>query len=204
MKGEGNYTGSKKVNFQIIKNVSGVKAASAGYDSVKVSWEKVAGVTGYKVYRADSKNGKYKCVKTVKGEKTTSYKDKKLTAGKTYYYQVKPYLGKKEGSASKKVSAKPVPTKVAISSVKNSGAKTVAVKWKKVSGASGYEIYSATSKNGKYKKVATVKKGGTTSCKNTKLKKGKTYYYKVRAYCTVNGKKVYGKYSEVKSVKVKK
>lgn len=204
VKGKGNYTGSKKVNFQIIKNVSGVKAASAGYDSVKVSWEKVTGVTGYKVYRADSKNGKYKCVKTVKGEKTTSYKDKKLTAGKTYYYQVKPYLGKKEGSASKKVSAKPVPAKATLSSVKNSGSKTVTVKWKKVSGASGYEIYSATSKNGKYKKVATVKKGGTTSCKHTKLKKGKTYYYKVRAYRTVNGKKVYGKYSEVKSVKVKK
>ncbi len=202
--GKGNYTGSKKVNFTIIKNVSGVKAASAGYNSVKVSWEKVSGVTGYKVYRAESKNGKYKCVKTVKGEKATSYKDGKLTTGKTYYYKVKPYLDKKEGSFSKVVSAKPVPAKAAISSVKNSASKTATVKWKKVSGASGYEIYSATSKNGKYKKVTTIKKGGTVSYKNTKLKKGKTYYYKVRAYRMVDGKKIYGAYSSVESVKMKK
>ncbi len=202
--GKGNYTGSKTVNFTIIKTVSGVKAASAGYNSVKVSWEKISGVTGYKVYRAGSKNGSYKCVKAVKGEKTTSYKDGKLTTGKTYYYQVRPYLGKKEGAASKAVSAKPVPAKAAISSVKNSASKTAKITWEKVSGASGYEIYSATSKNGKYKKVTTIKKGGTVSYKNTKLKKGKTYYYKVRAYRTVNGKKVYGAYSSVKSVKIKK
>lgn len=204
VRGKGNYTGDKTVNFQIVETVSGVKASSAGYNSVKVSWEKVSGVTGYKIYRADSKNGKYKCVKTIKGEGKTSCKDAKLTTGKTYYYQVKPYLGKEEGSASKTVSAKPVPEKVTLSSVKNSKSKTVTVKWKKVSGASGYEIYSATSKNGKYKKVATVKKGRTTSYKNTKLKKGTTYYYKVRAYRTVNGKKVYGNYSGLKSVKIKK
>ena len=86
----------------------------------------------------------------------------------------------------------------------HSASKTAKITWEKVSGASGYEIYSATSKNGKYKKVMTIKKGGTVSYKNTKLKKGKTYYYKVRAYRTVNGKKVYGAYSSVKSVKIKK
>ncbi len=202
--GKGNYTGSKTVNFTIIKIVSGVKAASAGYNSVNVSWKKVSGVAGYKVYRAGSKNGSYKCVKTVKGDENTNYKDGKLTTGKTYYYQVRPYLGKKEGAASKVVSAKPVPAKAAISSVKNSASKTAKITWEKVSGASGYEIYRATSKNGQYKKVTTIKKGGTVSYKNTKLKKGKTYYYKVRAYRTVNGKKVYGAYSSVKSVKIKK
>lgn len=132
---------------------------------------------------------------------TVSYADNKKAGKATVTVKGKGnYTGsKKEGEASKTVSAKPVPAKAALSSVKNSASKTATVKWEKVSGASGYEIYRATSKNGKYQKVTTVKKGGTTSYKNTKLKKGKTYYYKVRAYRTVNGKKVYGAYSEVKA-----
>lgn len=160
-------------------------------------------MTGYKVYRSGSSDSGYKCVGTITDGKTTSYKDTKLTTGKTYYYQVRAYLGEQEGSASKAVSAKPVPAKVRLALVKNSASKTVTVKWKKVSGASGYEIYSATKKKGKYKKTATVKKGSTVSYKHKKLKKKKTYYYKVRAYRTANGKKVYGSYSNIKSVKVR-
>ena len=73
----------------------------------------------------------------------------------------------------------------------------------KVSGVSGYEVYRAASKNGKYKKVTTVTKASKVTYTNKNLKTGKKYYYKIRTYKTVNGKKVYGEYSAVKSVKVK-
>lgn len=63
----------------------------------------------------------------------------------------------------------------------NSSKKTVTVTWKKVKGATGYVVYRATKKNGKYKAVKTIKKASTTKFKNKKLKKKKTYYYKVRA-----------------------
>ena len=39
---------------------------------------------------------------------------------------------------------------------------------------------------------------------NKNLKKGKTYYYKIKAYKKVNGKKALGQFSAVKSVKIKK
>ena len=57
--------------------------------------------------------------------------------------------------------------------------------------------------NGKYTLVKTVKSGDTTSYTNTSLTKGKTYYYKVKAYKVVNGSNIYSDYSSVKSVKVK-
>lgn len=67
-------------------------------------------------------------------------------------------------------------------------------KWDKCVGVTGYEVYRSTSKTGTYTKVGTV---SATSFKNTGLKSGKTYYYKVRAYKTVGSTKLYGAYSSV-------
>ena len=54
-----------------------------------------------------------------------------------------------------------------------------------------------------YSKIKTITKNSTVSYVNSSLTKNKTYYYKVRAYRTVNGKKIYSSYSVAKSVKVK-
>ena len=82
--------------------------------------------------------------------------------------------------------------------------RTAVISWKKVKGASGYEVYRSTKKNGKYAAVKTINKGKTVTFTNKNLKKGKTYYYKVRAYKVVSGKKVYGKFSTIKKIKFKK
>ena len=75
--------------------------------------------------------------------------------------------------------------------------------WKKVSGASGYVIYRKTGKKGSYKKIKTVKNRKTTKYTDKTVKKGKTYYYRIRAYTLVDGKKVYGSYTQGIKVKVK-
>jgi lactocepin len=80
----------------------------------------------------------------------------------------------------------------------------VSVTWKKVDGATGYKIYRANSASGKYKVVKTIKSGKTVKWTNSKLKKGKTYRYKIKAYRTVDGKKVYSpSYSAVVKAKAK-
>ena len=81
---------------------------------------------------------------------------------------------------------------------------SVTVKWNKVKNADGYVVYRATKKNGKYAAVKTINKGKTVTFTNKNLKKGKTYYYKIKAYKKVNGKKALGQFSAVKSVKIKK
>ncbi len=201
--GIANYTGTAKTTFKIVNKVNNVKAASAGYNSVKLSWDKLNNATGYKIYRAEKKDGSYKCIKTISDKDTTTYTDKKLTCGKKYYYKVAPYKSSTVGKKSSAVSAKPSLAKPKSVAATAKGSKTVNVSWKKVSGASGYEVYRADSKKGTYKKVATIKKGSTVSYKNKKLKKGTTYYYKVRAYRTVGKKKVYSSYSSVVSAKAK-
>jgi GH25 family lysozyme M1 (1,4-beta-N-acetylmuramidase) len=75
--------------------------------------------------------------------------------------------------------------------------KTVTLKWKKVSKASGYEIYRATKKNGEYELKKKVQKNSKVSYQDKKLTKGKKYYYKIRAYRIVNGKKQYSSYTKV-------
>lgn len=120
----------------------------------------------------------------------------KLSRSKTYYIKV----SGEEGTYKLGVSATS-PSSVKTTSTES---KEVTVKWSKLDRATGYEIYRAESKKGSYKKIATVKKASTVSYTDTKsLKKGKTYYYKVRAYVKVNGKTYYSDYSSVKSVKVK-
>lgn len=182
-----------------------VKVSSNSYNSNKLSWNKVKGASGYEVLRATSKTGTYKSVKTITSGSTVSYTDKSLATGTTYYYKVRAYrtVDKKKvySSYSSVVSAKPV---LKTPSVKlTSGSKKATIKWEKISGASGYEVYRATSKSGKYSKIKTITKNSTVSYVNSSLTKNKTYYYKVRAYRTVNGKKIYSSYSVAKSVKVK-
>lgn len=97
----------------------------------------------------------------------------------------------------------PIPN-VTVVSVKNVKPKSVRLKWHKMQDISGYEICRSRLYDGNYKCVKTIKNPKTVIYKNKKLKKKKTYYYKIRAYKIVNGEKVYGSYSNQYYVKIKK
>ncbi len=62
-----------------------IKVSISGTSNVKVKWSKVEGAKKYKIYRATSAKGKYKKVGT---SKTTSFINKDLSRGKTYFYKV--------------------------------------------------------------------------------------------------------------------
>ncbi len=106
--------------------------------------------------------------------------------------------GKKQSTSNKTVKA---PSKVKLTSAKNGKGKKINVKWKKVTGAKGYQLQYALNKKFKKKKSIQTKK---TKYTIKKLKKKKTYYIRVRAYKMNGRKKVYGKWSKVKKVKIKK
>ena len=66
-----------------------IQKATAGSKNAKLSWKKVKGATGYKVYRSTKKNGKYKKVKTITKKSLVTFKAKK--SNKKYYYKVVVY-----------------------------------------------------------------------------------------------------------------
>lgn len=185
-----------------IKNLETPKMMTVigNHNVITFKWNLVSDADGYQVYRKVN-SGKWKAVKTTK---ETAYKDKDTKAGYKYSYIVKAYKfidGKKvySGYNKKGLSGK-LNTTVSLKTNNN----TVSVSWKKTNGASGYYIYRATSKNGKYSKIKTITNGKTLKYTDKKVKLGKTYYYKVIPFKKISGKSVKSASSEIKSIVLKK
>lgn len=90
----------------------------------------------------------------------------------------------------------------AIKSV-NSGKKSIKIKWKKVSGVSGYQLQYATNKSFKKGKKITIKSNSTTVRTIRKLKNKKKYYVRIRTYKVSNNKTIYSKWSATRNKKTK-
>ena len=96
----------------------------------------------------------------------------------------------------------PKPKKVKVKSVKP-GKRQAVISWKKAAYADGYEIWMRMEKKA-FKKVKKTS-AKRTSVKIKKLKKGKKYTFKVRAYRKdVSKKEIYGAFSKTKTIKIKK
>lgn len=175
--------------------------SKTNYTTLTIKWNKIAGATGYKVYRSTSENGEYERIATLGGNDTLSYKNTGLTCGKVYYYKIRAYRTvdgtKYHGSYSNAKKSFSRPTKVKITDETNYNGTSITLYWKKSNGAEGYQVYRSTSKEGTYTLVKIIKSGSTLKWKDTDLSKNKNYYYKVRAFCETNGNKAYGLYSDV-------
>lgn len=159
--------------------------------SVDATWTKQSGVSGYQYIIRDSRN------KIKKNEKSTygTRADCKIKNNMLYTLTVRAYTdinGKKYyGAWSDKAY---LFTQPEISKLSIKG-KKLTVKWKKISGVTGYDVYVSTKKNKGYKKVKAVnaKKSSVTvtKVKKAKINKKKTYYVYVVAKKKV-GKRIYG------------
>ena len=78
--------------------------------------------------------------------------------------------------------------------------KKAVLTWKSAGTGFKYEVYTSKKLSGGFKKSKTVKK---TKATIKKLKSGKTYYIRVRAFKTIDEKKVYTQFSNVVKVKAK-
>ena len=177
--GKGNYTGTISKTFTINKR----SVSTLSYNSLSTrtyTGKAIKPSITVKYGKTTLKNGR---------DYTLSY-GKNVATGKG---TVK-ITGKGNYSGTITRSFKIVPKKPSVSIKAGKGSLKVTAK---ATGASGYQIAYATSAKGKLKYVTS----GTS--KTLKLSRNKTYYVKVRAYKTIDGKKYYGAYSTLKPSKTK-
>lgn len=152
-----------------------------------------AGAEGYQVYRRKGNR------EVLIGEGTgTVFYDENPVSGRVFYFA----KAVKGSSISATGSEKSItlPKTTAKVTAKAKGKKTVTLKWKKVSGATGYLVYRSTKKDSGYQRIAVLKKGTKTAYTDKKgLKKGKKYFYRI---ITVK-RKTYSPAKKAKAVKVK-
>lgn len=180
-----------------------------GSNRISFKWKQAKGADGYQIYQYNSKTKKYERMKTVLDPKVTSYTSKTLSYGTTYSFKIRAFQvnedGKRTyGSFGPVVKATTAPARPSSLTVKSSRKKEAAVSWKKVKGATGYQIYRSTSSKGTYKRIKTTMGNSAIKYTDKTVSSRRTYYYKVRAF-SVNssGKRIYGNFTSVKRVKVK-
>ena len=169
-------------------------AAANKAGGINVAWKKVSGAAGYKIYRND------KLAKTITDVNTVSWGDTKATTnGTKYVYKVVAYTdaGISDNSASVTIYRLDRP---AISSLTNSAAGKMTVKWGKNAKATGYQVqYSTTSTFDSYKTV-TITSNTTVSKTISSLTEGMTYYVRVRSYLKADSVNYYSMWSAVKTL----
>ena len=190
---------SKTVTIKVVPAATASLAAENQATGIKLTWKKVTGANGYKVYRGTT------LIKTITSGSTVTFADAKAnTNGTKYTYKVvaKGTTGDSTLSRSRVIYRVARPT---VSSVTNTAASKMTLKWGKNAKATGYVIHYSTDKTFKSgNKSVTVTSASTVSRVIAGLTKGKTYYVRIRTYKTVGSAKYWSMWSAARSVKISK
>lgn len=200
------YVYTNVITKYTLGDVENFTAQTASYKTIKLSWDKVDGADGYIIYRSTSKDSGFKRLKTIKDPSITSVINKQdVKMGVRYYYKAVPFVTEASGrfignetavsSAVAKIGAV-----TDFTAQNNDGA--IKLSWNKATDADGYIIYRSETAVGGYVRHVTLTSGSRTSVNITKyIEVGKEYYFKIKPYKVIDGKKcstgVYGPVSAV-------
>lgn len=206
--GDGGKTEPVDVPAIITVNKTTISKVENKATGVKLTWKKVSDATGYVVYRKNSGSKSWKKIKIVKGASKTTYTDSTVKSkhGTVYSYRIESYKSvngqtAKAVSKEKKILRLTAPTKLKIANQKG---RKLSVTWKKQKKISGYQIQYSTGKAfAKGTKMTNIVKSSDKAVIK-KLKKGKTYYVRIRSYQKSGSKKTYSAWSSYTKVKIKK
>lgn len=180
--------------------VSGIKVSARTEKSITLSWYRIADCESYTVYQYDSALKDYKPVGKTDGN-TNSLKISNLKQGLSYKFTICANKQNRQCEPSDAFSAVTVPKKVSNKSAKSKKSRRIIYSFKKVN-ATGYQYQWSTHRNFKSNFLTKNTKSTKVTIKTAQSRR--RYYVRVRAYKTERGgKKIYGKWSNVKSVRVK-
>lgn len=190
---------SKTVTIKVVPAATASLSAANQATGIKLTWKKVTGANGYKVYRGST------LIKTITSGSTVTFTDTKAnTNGTKYTFKVVAKAATGDSTLSKSISTYRV-ARPTISSLVNTATRKMTIKWAKNAKATGYQIQYSTGKTfASGTKTITVANASTVSKVVTSLTKGKVYYVRMRTYKTVGSVKYYSVWSAVKSIKISK
>lgn len=203
------YIGNYNTSVKIETTVGAINPRVSAYANnfVTLTWDKQTAANGYEVFKYDASSKKYVLYKNITNPNTNTCKVTGLASNKKYSFKVRAYQiddsEKTYASFGAVVSQYTSIAKPKLNSAKSTSKKKIKASWSKVGGASGYQVMWSTYKNfSKNYKTKSVKAKYSSKTVTTAQSK-KTYYVRVRAYKTINGKKVYSQWSNTKKVKTK-
>lgn len=171
---------------------------------INVTWNKIDGAESYYVYRKANGAKSWTRVATVKADKL-NYADTKVSDGVNYVYTVRAVSGSTLSTYTSGLSINRV-SRANIAKVENVVAGTAKVTVSVVKAFTGYQLQYATKSNFSDAKTLGVSNGTTqTVVRNVSgLKKGTTYYVRIRGYKKSGNTTSYGAWSTAKTIKISK
>ena len=171
-----------------------IKGQPVDTNAARITWPHMEGIDGYQLWRSDN-GGAFQWVKNNTTDAVNNYS---LTPGANYQYKVRAYIDLNNGQRiygdfSNIVSVHILGT-IDNFTVTGKDTNCAFLKWKKVEGCTGYQVFRKVEGSGDF---TWVKNATTNQVANYALTPDTTYYYKVRAYIDLpDGKRAYGQYSE--------
>lgn len=203
------YIGNYNTAVKIETTVGAINPRVSAYANnfITLTWDKQTAANGYEVFKYNASSKKYVLYKNITNPNTNTCKVTGLASNSKYNFKVRAYQiddsEKTYAPFGAVVSQYTSIAKPNLNSAKSTSKKKIKASWSKVGGASGYQVMWSTYKNfSKNYKTKSVKAKYSSKTVTTAQSK-KTYYVRVRAYKTINGKKVYSQWSSTKKVKTK-
>ncbi|MCD8190626.1 MAG: DUF4886 domain-containing protein [Clostridiales bacterium] len=187
---------AQTTTLPVLSSPSVTSSVSSG--KTTLTWSAVSGATGYAVYQMANGESDFTLATTLStGNSSYSYTGSASNSYQVYALgddYIADAVSNTVAAASNSISlAQPT-----ISSVSNASGNKLTVKWSAVSGATGYQVQTATDSSFT-KNVQTATVSGTSKTTSSRTS-GTKYYVRVRAYTTVSGTKYYSSWSAVKTI----
>lgn len=173
--------------------VENLKFVKSSRGTVTLSWDKVEGAYGYKVFIKYEGDEKFRYTYTLKNNEVT-VEDIENEGGLVFKVRAFCYDAGKViyGKYSKTVNAVTKPENVTEIYTRNITDDSITLYWNKAKGATGYRVYIYSKKDEKFK---LYKRTSRTTMTVSGLKKDTRYIFKVMSYKRINNSTALGDYS---------